>query len=207
MKRIIVLFLFFSISCTLKAQFNFFRKPRNESKVTFGFKAGVNLSNMNFNKGFPAPSEPVEASWKTGYVLGLLMDVPIIRKLHVQPEYLYLQTNGENKNTGINHSMSYVSLPVLFKYNIVKTLSIMGGPQFDLLIKATETDNGTQSVTTHDTEERSIFAVAGLEFNITESFSLNARYLNGFNHIGIGQRSAVTEFKYEMAQITASIKF
>ena len=207
MKRIILLCLLFSISYSLHAQFNFFRKSRNDSKVTFGFKAGVNLSNMNFNKGVPAPAEPVEASWKTGFVLGLLMDVPVVRKLHIQPEYLYLEAGGKNRNTGADYSMSYVSLPVLFKYNVVETLSLVAGPQFDLLIKATETVDGEESVTTHDTEERSIFGVVGLEFNVTKSFSLNARYLNGFNHIGIGQRSAVQEFKYEMAQVGIGIRF
>ena len=179
----------------------------DKPKVSFGFKAGANFTNMNFNKGFPAPSQPVDPSWNTGLVAGLFMEVPVIGQFYVQPEYLYAETGGADNVAGNTFKMSYLSLPLLFKYKPIKRLALMAGPQFDLLIKAKQS-SGTESFdSTHDTEERSIAAVAGIEFNILEYLSLNARYMQGFNHIGIGQRSSVKEFKYEMAQLSAALKF
>lgn len=203
MKHILALFIASSITFCTHAQF----RPGRQPDVGFGFKAGVSVSNMNFNKGYPAPAEHIDASWKTGFVLGFVMDVPVYRNLRVQPEYLYLQTNGENRANGAAYSFSYLSLPVLFKYPLVGRISLMAGPQFDLLIKADERLDGNNSVITHDTEERSIAAVAGMDFSLNSLLSLNARYLHGFNHIGLGQRSNVTEFKFETIQLSALLKF
>jgi opacity protein-like surface antigen len=120
---------------------------------------------------------------------------------------MYYKTTGENKSNGNQYSTSYVSLPLLFKYSIIDRLSVLAGPQFDLLIKSVQNVNGIRKDITHETEERSIYVVGGVEFNFTESLSIDARYLHGFNHIGIRQPLDVTEFKYEGIQLTAAYKF
>ncbi|MFD2163455.1 porin family protein [Paradesertivirga mongoliensis] len=203
MKHFLVLLIASLVTCSTHAQF----RPDRRPDVGFGLKAGVSVSNMNLNKGYPAPAENIEPSWKTGFVLGFVMDVPVYGNLRLQPEYLYLQTNGENTANGAAYSFSYLSLPVLFKYPLLGRVSLMAGPQFDLLIKADERLDGNNSVITHDTEERSIAAVAGMDFSLNSLLSLNARYLHGFNHIGLGQRSNVTEFKFETIQVSALLKF
>ncbi len=177
-----------------------------QAAVHFGLKAGVNYSNMNFNKGYPAPETPVKASWKPGFVFGIAMEVPLYESFYIQPEYLISQLEGENKQSGVNYSMTYFSLPVLFKYKLTEGLALLVGPKFDLLIKAEQKGGSGDSNITHDTEERSIAAAAAIEFNILRSFSFSAGFMQGFNHIGIGQRSAVKEFKYESANITATFK-
>lgn len=203
MKSILVL-LFCCFGYALSAQS--YIPGSGKNRVSFGAKAGINLSNMNFNKGIPAPLTPIESSWKSGFALGVFMEVPVYSNLYIQPEYLYSQVAGEDKSLAETYSMSYLSLPVLLKYKIFEKLAILVGPQFDLLIKAENNDSSNSNIT-HNTEERSIFAVAGLEINLIERIRLGARYLNGFNHIGIGQRTDVKEFKYEMAQISVALKF
>ncbi len=47
----------------------------------------------------------------------------------------------------------------------------------------------------------------GLEYKVINDISLNARYLLGVSHIGIGQRSDVKEFKIEQLQLTAGKSF
>lgn len=202
--KILFSLLFCFLSCTLSAQSRISNSGR--TPVSFGIKAGANLSNMNFNKGVPAPVSPIESSWKPGFALGLFMEVPIYSNLYIQPEYLYSQMAGEDKSLAETYTMSYLSLPVLLKYKLFDKLAILAGPQFDLLIKA-KNNTASNSNITHNTEERSIFVVAGLEINLVEKISLGARYLRGFNHIGIGQRTDVKEFKYEMIQILAALKF
>lgn len=135
------------------------------------------------------------------------MQVHITGDLFFQSEYLYSQTGGEAKSNNTVYKLNYFSLPVLLKYQLHEKFSLMAGPQFDLLINAKKTVNGSSTDITHDTEERSLTATAGMEFQLLPSLSVCARYMHGLNHIGIGQRSAIQEFKFEMLQVTACVRF
>jgi Outer membrane protein beta-barrel domain len=203
MKRALpLLFFFFVIFSTTMAQQN------NEPEFKrFGFRAGVNFSHINFAKGSPPPTVPIETSWGTGINIGFQVALPLTGNLYFEPEYLYTQTGGEIKTAATVYKLNYFSMPVLLKYQLSEKFSFHGGPQFDILINAKKTVNGVATNITHDTEERSISAAAGVEYELTNSLSVCARYLYGLNHIGIGQRSSVQEFKYEMAQLTGCIRF
>jgi len=76
-----------------------------------------------------------------------------------------------------------------------------------LLINAKKKAGDTYSGITHDTEERNFGITAGFEYKVIDDISLNARYLSGLSHIGIGQRSNVKEFKIEQFQLTTGISF
>lgn len=172
----------------------------------FGFKAGANFSHMNFSRSVNSAAANIETSWKTGITIGFLMAVPITDNLSLQPEYLYTQTGGTVKSTNTAYKFSYLSLPVSLRYTFNK-FGISAGPQFDLLIDAKRSQNGTSTKITRDTEERSISFTGSIDYEVVPSFSICARYIYGFNNVGLGQRSNVQEFKYDMAQITACIRF
>jgi hypothetical protein len=173
----------------------------------FGFQAGLNTANMNFNLGVPAPAGHAAASWKTGISFGLLLRIPLAKNLFLQPEYAFNQRRGADKSIGVDYDLDYLSMPVLLNYSVSSRISLLAGPQLELLIDARSTGNGSSSNITHDVEERSIGVLAGLEVQIIKSFFLSARYLQGLNHIGIGQRSVVKEFKYQSVNLTAGIRF
>ncbi|MBO3271512.1 porin family protein [Hymenobacter defluvii] len=175
--------------------------------VLFGVKAGANLINMNFNRGYPRPAVPVEASYRVGAVAGLTMRVPLGQKWALEQDYLFAQMRGANKNTDSQYSFAYLSLPLTIRYQVLPRLWVLAGPQFDLLIRAEQTVAGATTNTTHDTEERSILSTAGVAVQLTDHLSLTARYLRGFNHVGLGQRSNLEEFKYEGVQLTAGYEF
>ena len=86
-------------------------------------------------------------------------------------------------------------------------IAFVAGPQLELLINAKSKDNLVSTNITHDTEERSIGATAGIEVEIKMLIVFSARYLQGFNHIGIGQRSSTKEFKYQALSITVGVRF
>ncbi|MEO5888967.1 MAG: porin family protein [Ferruginibacter sp.] len=181
---------------------------KNESNFKrFGFRAGVNFSHVNFAKGVPPPVVPIETNWKAGINIGFLMMVKIADDLYFQPEYAYSQMGGKVKNSDSAYTLNYFSMPLLLKYQVHEKFSLMVGPQFDLLINAKKNVKGNSINITHDTEERSLAAVAGVEYHLTSTFSICARYMLGFNHIGLGQRSDVQEFKYETAQLMACVRF
>ncbi|MCW3091770.1 MAG: hypothetical protein JWP81_2839 [Ferruginibacter sp.] len=173
----------------------------------FGFRAGTNFSHINFAKGSPPPAVPVPTSRGTGITFGFLMQVPLSGSFSIQPEYLFSQMGGKVKSSDIEYKLTYFSMPVFLKYQASKKFALLAGPQFDMLVSAKKIVGGISTNITHDTEERSIGATAGIEYQITELLSLCARYMSGLNNIGIGQRSNVQEFKYELVQLTVCVKF
>ncbi|MDP9042733.1 MAG: PorT family protein [Bacteroidota bacterium] len=181
---------------------------KSDSEIErFGFIAGVNISNMNFIQGEPPPDIPAASSWKTGFMCGLQLRVPLTNKLLLQPEYVFSQRNGSDKSLGINYTINYFSLPVLVSYQVFPRLYFIAGPQFEITIDASSSENGITTNITHDVEERGIGVVGGLEFTILRSIFLSCRYMQGLNHVGIGQRSNTKEFKYQVISFTAGIRF
>jgi hypothetical protein len=173
----------------------------------FGFKAGVNVSHMNFSRGHNSPALNIVTTWGKEINIGFIVLVPLTDKLFFQPEYSYAQMGGEIKAAKTIYKLNYLSMPLLLKYQLVEHFSLLAGPQFDILLNAKKTIDGNAADITHDTEERSIGVAAGVEYEISNSFTIDARYMQGLNHIGIGQRSDIQEFKYELAQLTACVKF
>lgn len=156
--------------------------------------------------GEPKPVVPVDTKWKPGFVVGALVEVGLSEHWALQQEYLYSQQSGEI-NGGARYKMQYLSLPLLLKYRVVPRLALVAGPQFDLMLKAQQELGGQTTDITHDTEERGLGATAGLEVSILRNLSFSARYLQGLNHVGIGQRSAVQEFKWQSVQVAAEVRF
>jgi hypothetical protein len=175
--------------------------------VSFGIKLGANYSNTNFNQGSPKPPTPVATTWQAGFLAGFLVQITLPHRLALQQEYLFSQVRGEVSNGGAQYTLRYLSLPLLLKYTLVPRVAVMAGPQFDLLIQARQKAGGQTADITHDTEERGIGATAGIEVSLSKNLSLNARYLQGLNHIGIGQRSAVQEFKLQSVQLSLDARF
>jgi hypothetical protein len=199
-KSLSLLIVFLFILQALTAQNN------DESEFKrFGFKAGANFSHINFARG--SPPVAIETTWNTGINFGFLILVPLNDRFFIQPEYLYSQMGGKEKNSNTVYKFNYFSMPVFLKYQLLEKLSLLAGPQFDLLLHVKKTINGSSSDITHDTEERSLALTAGIEYQLIQSLSVCARYMHGLNHIGIGQRSDIQEFKYEMLQLTVCVKF
>jgi hypothetical protein len=199
-----VLLFFAILVCNQKAD----AQGKTDSEIErFGFLAGVNISNMNFNQGEPPPDIPAASSWKTGFMCGLQLRVPLNKKFLLQPEYLYSQRNGSDKSLAINYTINYFSLPVLLSYQVFPRFNFVAGPQFEITIDASSSENGVTTNITHDVEERGIGLVGGLEFTIPKSIFLSARFMQGLNHVGIGQRSNTKEFKYQVVNLAAGIRF
>ncbi len=173
----------------------------------FGFQIGINLSNMNFNAGDPVPAIKENASWQTGFTFGFQLKVPLAKKLILQPEYSFSQRNGSDKTIATNYTVNYFSLPVLLNYQFSTRFNLLAGPQFEITTSAHSSNNGKSTDITHDVEERGIGIVGGLEFTVIKSFFFSARYLQGMNHVGIGQRSDTKEFKYQAFFLTAGVRF
>ncbi|HET9503108.1 MAG TPA: porin family protein [Hymenobacter sp.] len=176
--------------------------------VKFGLRLGLNYSNTNFNQGAqPVPFGPIPTVWRPGFLAGALVQIDLNRWLSLQQEYSFSQQGGERRDSATRYRMRYLSLPLLVKYQVSDRVTLVAGPQFDLMIATTAKANGQTKDITHDTEDRAVGAVAGLEIRMWRNISLSSRFLQGFNHVGIGQRSVVQEFKWQSAQLAAEVRF
>lgn len=115
----------------IKSQSNLEKK---NSKVRFGLKAGVNLSNIQDNaSGFDYNS-------KVGIVVGGLVQIPISKKLFIQPELLY-SMQGSNadipeEETKLKMKMDYLNIPIMVKYNVFDRFFVEAGPQIGFLLSS-----------------------------------------------------------------------
>lgn len=145
---------------------------KKNSKIRFGLKAGINISNIYEN------STGFENNSKLGFMIGGLVQIPVSKKLFIQPELLY-SMQGSNatipeEETKLNMKMSYLNIPIMFKYNVYNRLFVEVGPQIGLLL--------TSKITADYQDEDAIFD-DGLTFddkefknNIDFSIGVGASY-------------------------------
>lgn len=142
MKKLLLAAVFVVSTFTAQAQKTdnspvFFSTEKAESGVTFGFRAGLNFSNMSLKLGNQRP----ELDSRTAFHVGLVTDIPIVKSLYVQTGF-YLQSKGmkytesEDYYYGyeITGSPLYLQIPVLLSYrcdfsNAVQ-LQVNFGPYF-----------------------------------------------------------------------------
>jgi len=150
-----------------------------------GIKGGLNLNQLkgvSFNDGF-----------KYGYHLGGFAEIDFTKKIGIQPEVLWNQSNTQvsagfatlyptltNPNTlNQNVVLNYLTIPLLFRYNLGGMFSIVAGPQFGILMKKNQNilQNGQKAFSDGD-----FSAVAGLQVNL-KFLRLYGRYNIGMKNI------------------------
>lgn len=200
MKKNLLLFTAFFAASNLFAQTDF-------TLNSIGLVAGANFSKMDFSKGMPPPPTPMPTSYKPGVRVGFYTDVHLSNWLSLRNEYVFSQVQNEVESTKEQYTLNYVSLPVLAEFRASEKLLLLAGPELGFLINAKQKASGATDNITHDTEERSIGIVGGAGYAIASHIAIHGRYQLGMNHIGIGQRSDVTEFKLSQFQVLLQVGF
>lgn len=176
-------------------------------KVRYGIRAGLNYSNLNFSDVSTAPENPLETTWKPGFVGGFYMVVPLAGSFLIQPEYLYSQTGGKAESSNLYYSLSYLSLPVFLRWEAIERFSIIAGPQFDLLIDARQKNKENPKITS-ETESRSVGVTGGIEWDINNNFGIGVRYFETMHELWIPITDAQRlEFKHQLFQASLFYNF
>ncbi|MDR0659553.1 MAG: PorT family protein [Prevotellaceae bacterium] len=92
------------------------------AQLKFGVKAGANISNI-----------AVDADNKVGFNTGVFGEFKI-SKFAIQPEVLFSMQGAKGADT--KFETSYINIPVMAKYYIIKGLSVEAGPQIGFLTSA-----------------------------------------------------------------------
>lgn len=174
----------------------------------FGVKFGVNHTHMNYQRGYRLPGETAPASKpQTGFTTGFMLHLPVTHNISIQPEYLYSSRKTLLTSSNITNHFQYLSMPVLMQLRVTEKFFLFAGPQFDLLIRASQNDGKDSREITHDVEERNLGITGGTQMFFTNVFFVDLRYMHGISNVGVGQRSNVEEFKYQSVEVAAGIRF
>lgn len=179
-----VLFLAAAVACTT---FSFAqeKKMATSSAISFGVKAGVNLS--NFSESVPSGEDKEDFSSKIGLNAGVFATFHLSNSFAIQPELTWSTMGVKEKEDGSDAKMplNYLTLPVLAKYTFAGSgFSLYAGPQVGFLLSAKVKGDGA-SVDIKDSFKSTDFgAVAGLEFEIPNTkLNISGRYQFGLANI------------------------
>lgn len=162
----------------------------NAQLVKFGLKAGLNYANIT---GSTIQTEAI-----TSYHAGLVTEIKLGETFALQPELVY-STQGATYKTALEdfkNELGYLSIPVMVKLYLGKTVSLELGPQASFLLSEKNE---------FDIEDSNTFdfaATAGFGFKITKNIFLQGRYVLGLTEI-----SKNADAKNAVVQVSAGILF
>jgi hypothetical protein len=182
MRRIASLRLIITIAILFLANTNnlFAQDERVEEKneAQYGLKAGINFAELWGEDALP------ESDRKVGYSFGVYASYKISKEWKLQPEVIW-SLQGENSKESGRYKISYINIPIMFKWKSKKFYTEFG-PQLGLL-----TINTAKSVPDDlqlDNFETFDFSLnAGLGYEIFEDWSVGVRYVQGVTNIVRGR--------------------
>src|SRR5947207_1497135 len=138
-----IFFITLFTSMSLLAQ-----KKKFHVSLDYGVTTGFNISHLLLRDLQDNATHKFNSKWRSGFVLGMFVKVPVYKKFSIQPEFLYSSMGGDYYTLPTNSSASqhvrdrynYFSIPVMAKYQLCPHINIIAGPQFDFLIEGIESN-------------------------------------------------------------------
>lgn len=166
----------------------------NAQEVKYGLKGGLNLSN------FSGDTEDVNLKSKAGFNIGGFVEIKLSDKYAIQPELLYSTQGSKVKGEFVQiddvlyrgnvcFNLSYINVPVMFKYYVVDKFNVEAGPQIGFLASAkTKTTidgyNGSNELDAKEIFKSIDFGLnLGVGCDFTENIFASARYNLGLANI------------------------
>ncbi len=97
----------------------------NAQNVKFGFKGGLNFSNLNDLK---VAGEDLDPDGRTGYHIGAVLQLSLMETFAIQPEILYSAQGVDDVD------LDYINIPILAKLKFAGIASVEAGPQFGFVV-------------------------------------------------------------------------
>ncbi|RMZ60981.1 PorT family protein [Chryseobacterium nematophagum] len=160
------------------------------SSIKFGAKAGANLSTILLDGDKVGDS-------RMGIYIGGFVNIPVGRVLSIQPEIFYIQTGSKNldsytftrnggrvKVNNLKFNLDYISVPIMFQFNITRGFYLEVGPQLNFLINNkidgdVKMNGLTQGISANNKLKTSGFEFGyalGTGYYITPNIGINVRY-------------------------------
>lgn len=140
--------------------------------LSFGAKAGLNLANLK--------PDLDDASTRTSFHLGAVLELGISDQFSIQPEILYSEQGAKDDSDDDEVvRTNYISLPVMAKFYIIDALSIEVGPQFGFLLTAEVEDDGDTIDLKDNTKSTDVGFAVGLGYKLDSGLNFGLRYFSG----------------------------
>ncbi len=185
----------------------------NRELLSFGLKAGLNLSNVWDSKGEDFVADP-----KYGVVGGAFVSLPLGKYLGFQPELMISQKGfkGSGSLLGFTYSntrtTTFLDVPLLVQFKPIQYLSILAGPQFSYLLKEknvyTFGSNSTeqeQQFNNEDPRNNILGFVVGLDLNV-DMLVISARAAWDFQTNNKNSVSTTPRYKNQLLQLTVGFR-
>jgi hypothetical protein len=171
MKKTLIVLIAIGIGAFANAQ-----KTKQDEGIKIGIKGGLNVSNLM--------GDVPDVAIRTSIHAGLVAEIIVSDKFSIQPELLYSgQGASATFEGGGRYKLDYITLPVLAKFPIAKSLSLETGPQVGFLISGKYKDNDSNE-TIPDTKKIDFGLNAGLNYELNNGVFFQARYNLGLTDIG-----------------------
>ncbi|MDR6462100.1 porin family protein [Chryseobacterium sediminis] len=196
--------------------FAFAQQTGNTSSnpVAFGVKGGMNVSSLSKDSGLD------DQKSKIGFNAGVFANIPLASSFSVQPEVLYSQYGNKSDFTtlGTKYSAStkldYITVPVMFQYNLIPDLYVEAGPEFGFMVSAKNklknesNGNSTTSDNYKDNFNTFNFGIGlGAGYYFTPNLGLTARYVAGLTDIAKNRPSGADAVRNNVFQVGLAYKF
>ncbi len=168
---------------------SFAQSSSNGGGIKFGFKGGVNFSNLYTD-------DVDDNNVLTGFQAGVFAKVPVTADFAIQPELTYntkgaeLVYNNAFVNGTAKFKLNYIELPVLAVFNLSNNFNIHAGPYIAYLVdgKATNDSQGTlfdveNSLSNEDYNKFDAGLAIGVGFD-TDNLGVGVRYNYGLQTVG-----------------------
>ena len=124
--------------------------------MKFGVKGGLDMVSVK------APGGSVSL---TGFFVGGFAEFAIADKMVLQPGLNY--HSATKSEAGVTYKATFLSVPVLLKYNVAEKINLLGGPS---LYYSTDSE---------DSDKTRFNLDLGASYDITENFFVEPRYSIG----------------------------
>lgn len=172
-------------------------------EVRFGLKAGVNIANVHDTNLNPSSI--------TSFHVGGIMEAQYSEKFALQPEIVFSLQGFDSETEGSkeNYKFSYIAIPVMFKYFVVKGVVLEAGPQIGYLNTAKlERQNGEsiEEIDIKDAIRDNDFGLNfGIGFQTKSGWSIGGRYNLGLTNLV--RKELDRDFKSSILQISLGYLF
>jgi hypothetical protein len=163
--------------------------------VKYGVKGGLNIANLNVDEaGFPSTSSIAN------FHIGGYAEIMLNKKFAIQPELLYSMQGakfdflfddgaGNLYDTENTFKLSYINIPLMFKYYPESKFFLEAGPQIGFMTSAKLKVNvigfGSDTQNIDEAFKSVDFGFnLGAGYNISKRAVINVRYNLGLSNIG-----------------------
>lgn len=190
----------------------------NAQETKFGVKGGLNITT------FTGDTEGIKVESLVGFNIGAFAAIKINEKFTIQPEFLYSTQGAKFDNVGayvedmfftgdIDMKLSYINIPVVFKYYANEKFNLGAGPQIGFLTSAKSATKLNGFSQTVEEDMKSYFnsvdfgLVLNVGYDFTKNFFAEARYNLGLANIAKTEQGDNSKLKNSLFSFNVGYKF